>query len=166
MHPVQSDLTQARLKELMHYNPKTGVLMWLEHRGGKAKAGTEAGALSVGYVRPMVDGQRYLAQRLIWLYMTGEWPPTQVDHEDRDRANNRWTNLRLATKKQNGENRNPHKRSTTGFRGVSFDKNCEKYRATIFHNGKRYFQGSHDTIIEAVAARLGAERQLFTHAPH
>lgn len=166
MHPVKSDLTQARLKELMHYEPETGSLIWLVQRGGKAQQGAEAGgALSTGYVRPMVDGQRYLAHRLIWFYMTGEWPPSQVDHKDRERTNNRWSNLRLATKKQNGENRNAHKNSKTGFRGVLFDKKSGRYRATIFHSGVRYFQGSHDTIIDAVAARLGAERELFTHAP-
>jgi len=165
MHPVKSTLTQSRLKEVMHYDPETGVLTWLEDRGGRAKAGTEAGAISTGYVRPMVDGQRYLAQRLIWLYMTGEWPVSQVGHEDRNPLNNRWANLRPATKKENGENRKLHKNSTTGFRGVSWEPKIGKYRAKIYHNGHLYFLRHHDTIIEAVAARLGAERQLFTHAP-
>jgi hypothetical protein len=166
MRPVSSTLTQDRLKELMHYEPETGSLIWLQTRGGRAQQGSEAGAISTGYVRPMVDGQRYLAQRLIWFYMTGEWPSVQVDHEDRDRANNRWKNLRLATKKQNGENRKVHKNSKTGFRGVSWEPASQRYRSTILNSGARYWLGSHDTIIDAVAARLGAERQLFTHAPH
>ena len=166
MHPVKSDLTRARLKELMHYDPDTGVLTWLEDRGGRAKAGTEAGATSTGYKRPMVDGQRYLAQRLIWFYMTGRWPKSQVDHEDRNPLNNRWTNLRPATKKQNGENRKLHKRSTSGASGVSWDKRLCKFRARIFHHGQSIFLGAHDTSLDAVAARLGAERQLFTHHPH
>lgn len=165
MHPVQSTLTHDRLKDLMHYEPETGSLIWLQARGGRAQQGSEAGTISTGYVRPMVDGQRYLAQRLIWFYMTGEWPPTQVDHEDRDRANNRWTNLRLATKKQNGENRKLHKNSKTGFRGVAYEPTAKKYRASILHNGARYWLGSHDTIVDAVAARLRAERDLFTHTP-
>lgn len=149
----------------MHYDPETGVLTWLVDRGGVARAGTEAGALSVGYVRPMVDGRRYLAQRLIWFYMTGGWPKSQVDHIDRTRANNRWKNLREATKKQNGENRGLHRRSTSGFRGVSWDKKLQKFRARISHNGTPIFLHGHDTIIDAVAARLRAERKLFTHSP-
>ena len=113
----------------------------------------------------MVDGKRYLAHRLAWLYMTGEWPSKELDHEDRNRSNNRWLNIRVATKKQNGENRKLHKNSQTGVRGVSWDAKLQKFRARIFHNGKPRFLGLHGTIIDAVAARLNAERALFSHAP-
>jgi len=166
MRAVNGPLTQKRLKELLHYDPETGVLTWLEDRGGRAKEGTTAGALSTGYRRPMVDGRRYLAQRLIWLYMTGEWPVSQVDHEDRDRSNNRWKNLRPATKKQNGENRGLNRNSTSGVRGVSWDERLQGFRARIFHNGESVFLGIHSTIIDAAAARISAERQMFTHALH
>lgn len=159
-------LTQDRLKELLHYDPKTGVFTWLCDRGGKAKEGTEAGVLSTGYVRIMVDGKRYLAHRLASLYVTGAWPAKMVDHENRERADNVWTNLRPATRKQNRENGGPNKNSTSGFRGVSWDERLGKFRARIFHDGQSIFLGGHDSLIDAAAARLRAERELFTHAQH
>jgi hypothetical protein len=158
-------LTQDRLKELLHYDPETGVFTWLCDRGGKAKAGTEAGVLSTGYVRIMVDGKRYLAHRLASLYVAGAWPAKLTDHEDRNRANNVWTNIRQATRKQNGENRNLNRNSSSGVRGVSWDARLQKFRSRISHNYKHQFLGLHDTVIDAVAARLRREREIYTHAP-
>jgi hypothetical protein len=162
---AHAELTQARLKELLHYDPATGIFTWLCDRGGRAHAGDVAGAISVGYRRPMVDGRRYLASRLAWFYMKGVWPSGDIDHKDRTPLNDRWDNLRPATKKQNGENRKVHKNSTTGVRGVAWDSRLSKYRAQITHNKRNHFLGIHGTIIDAVAARLGAERKFYTHAP-
>lgn len=101
-------LTLERLKELLTYDRSTGEFYWRDDRGPLAPKGSRAGTLNVGpmqgYVRICIDGKIYSAARLVWLYHHGSWPAHQVDHKDRDRANNRLENLREATPKQNMRN--------------------------------------------------------------
>src|SRR4051812_10516942 len=115
-------LTQERLKELLSYDPLTGVFLWLEDRGGK-RAGDVAGCEKRVYTLISVDDQIYRAHHLAWLYMTGEWPDPFVDHRDLNKHNNIWTNLREATKSQNQANIGLIKSNKSGFKGVS------RYRA-------------------------------------
>jgi hypothetical protein len=100
-------LTQARLKELLRYDPDTGVFTWLVRRPNGVKVGDPAGAVhkGSGYLRIKIDGRPYAAGRLAWLYMTGKWPIELIDHKDTDRTNNKWLNLRPATFVQNIRNR-------------------------------------------------------------
>lgn len=71
-------LTQSRLKEIIHYNPDTGVFTWLKSRGGAVKAGDVAGVLHhSGYIIIKTGGKIYLAHRLAWLYKSGCWPATE-----------------------------------------------------------------------------------------
>lgn len=156
-------LTQARLKELVHYEPETGVFTHRVSRQG-CRAGDAAGCVDpAGYWVIKLDQQRYYAQRLACLYMTGWWPADEIDHKDRARANNAWANLRPATDKQQAENRNLYTTSTSGFRGVVWREKKQKYEARIRNNGANHYLGLHSTIIDAVAARLSAERALYTH---
>lgn len=68
-------LTQARLKELLHYSIVTGKFYWLIARSGKARSGSIAGGLRTdGYVAIRIDGIKYRANRLAWLYVVGTWP--------------------------------------------------------------------------------------------
>ncbi len=157
-------ITQARLKKLVHYEPETGVFTHLVSRQG-CRAGDIAGCEDAdGYWVIKLDQKRYYAQRLAWLYMMGVWPTDEVDHRDRKRLHNRWTNLRPATDKQQAENHNLHSNSTSGFRGVTWREKKQRYEASIRHKGAYYSLGLHGTIIDAVAARLRAERELYTHA--
>jgi hypothetical protein len=112
----------------------------------------------------MIDGENYLAHRLIWRMVTGEWPTHQIDHEDRDRANNRWKNIRPATNKQNSENLTVRSDSTSGVTGVCWDRRRGFWRAYLNHHGKQIPLGSHATFDLAVAARKAAEKVFFTHA--
>ena len=125
-------LTQARLKELLHYDPETGLLTNVTERGGK-KAGATAGALRPnGYVQVCVDYSMYRAHRLAWLYMTGEFPPDDVDHINGVRNDNRWVNLRAATRGENMQNqRGPRSNSKSGLLGVSWSKQGKKWIAQI-----------------------------------
>lgn len=92
------ELTAARLRKLLSYDPETGAFTRLIDRAGKggcAKAGTLAGSKDHrGYMTTAIDGRRYYGHRLAFLWMTGEWPKAGVDHIDRDRSNNAWGNLR------------------------------------------------------------------------
>src|SRR5665213_3102737 len=102
-------LTQARLKKLLHYDPLTGMFTWrITHgRHDRWKAGARAGNLHKSDRRWLIriEGIRYKAHRLAWLYMTGRWPRDQIDHKDTDSSNNVFTNLREATNAQNQQNR-------------------------------------------------------------
>lgn len=157
-------LNANRLRELLHYNPDTGVFTWRARNGRGANAnnseGAPAGSMhSKGYIVITVDGHHgYKAHRLAWLYMTGEWPTRQIDHEDTVRNNNIFTNLRLATLNQNAQNRKrPSRNNKSGYLGVSWDKKQEKWAATLCINGKNKRLGRFKSPEEASAAYLTAK---------
>ena len=112
----------------------------------------------------MVFGQHYMLHTLIWFYVTGRWPKHQVDHRDRCKANNAWSNLRLATNKQNQENVGLRKDNVSGHRGVWWRPEVGKWRALIRHNGHLHHLGHFAKKKDAIRARREAEQQLFTHA--
>lgn len=100
-------ITQARLKELLSYDPATGVFIWKVTRNGKMKVGLPAGSIDRedGYVEICLDRRDYKAHRLAWLYVTGAWPVYGIDHIDRDKTNNRFINLRDVPHSVNLKNR-------------------------------------------------------------
>lgn len=159
-------LTQARLKELLHYDPETGVFTRLEnpHPHSRVKAGEVAGGFDAkGYRKIWVHDGRYMASVLAWLYMTGRMPKHQVDHKDLNKANNRWLNLRPATNKQNQENTPLRRDNTSGCKGVWWRKEVRKWKAMIRHNGKLITLGYRENKDEAIALRKAAEAIYFTH---
>lgn len=101
------------IRELFRYNPATGFLHWkVSKQGRRATAGTPNAAK--GYISVMIDGARWQVHGLIWYLVTGDW--LMVDHRDGNTSNNRWSNLRPATKQENGWNTPGRARS--GFKGV------------------------------------------------
>lgn len=171
MCPTGADgpITQERLKELFSYSTETGDFIWRVTRGGRknsgaiAKPGDKAGGISGhGYVRMKVDSHLYMAHRLAWLYMTGEWPNGQIDHIDTNRLNNAWANLRVVSHSGNMQNqRRAHKNSSTGFLGVRLHKKSQRYYAVItIPGGKRKQFRWFDDPESAHAAYVAAKRQL------
>ena len=164
MNPIDksSGLTFERLREVLRYEPETGRFFWIEKPSESARCtvGDEAGCLEAsGYIRIWIDGKRYVAQRLAWLYMTGEWPSHLVDHEDLDRANNSWTNLRAASNSENKANGRTYKKRKDLPKGVYTRRG--KFGAQIVHNYKHYSLGSaFDTPEEAHAAYLRKAEEL------
>jgi HNH endonuclease len=155
-------LTYTRLKQLLKYDTETGLFTWLVRRGGAVRPGDTAGCIrSNGYWYISVDNEQFIAHRLAWLYMTGKWPDDEIDHRDRVRSNNVWSNLREANTSQQQQNRTP-KHGVSGFVGV--DRNHGKWRAQITVAGRKTHLGLFDDIEQAKAARLAAERELFTHS--
>jgi len=156
-------LTQSRLKERLSYDPLTGLFTRLtSHRIDRA--GKKPGALNTnGHLQIRVDGRLYLAHRLAWLYVHGTWPTGQLDHFNGVRDDNRIDNLRDCSNKQNSENRKMHARNTSGYRGVSFDKKRQKFRAYVGHEGRMCLVGFYDKVDEAGAAAKAARDALFTH---
>lgn len=145
-------LTIERLKEVLSYDPETGLFTRLIDVGSRGKAGDIAGGVTDrGYLVIQIDGKTYRCARLAWFYMTGRWP-IEADHEDLDRGNNRWTNLREATRKGNVCNRKLGSRNTSGFKGVSWSKLLGCWIATIGFDGKKKYLGSFDRADDAHAA--------------
>ena len=116
--PMPDLITQASLKEILHYDPDTGLFTRRVRRGKRWQPGTIAGTLSHGYIWVSLDGRKYAAQRLAFLYITGHWPPHDSDHRNGIRDDNRWRNLRAATRSQNNANSGPSIRSKSGLKGV------------------------------------------------
>ena len=126
-------LTQPQLRKLFDYNPETGEVTRLLATSNFVKVGGPVGWVeNTGYYRVHVQGKAYMLHKLIWVYMTGEWPEFEIDHIDRDRLNNRWNNLRKATRSENmanGGNRQP----LTELTGVYRNKNGFMSKIKIFN---------------------------------
>lgn len=139
------------ISEYLNYDPDKGVVIWSKDRGQKVKAGTVAGSVDkrTGYRTIQIGGYKIRASHVAWFFMTGKLPTKIIDHKNRKRDDDRWKNLREATASQNSFNRSIGRNNTTGFKGVSFDKRLNKYRAYIKKNGKKRCLGSFDTAEEA-----------------
>lgn len=153
-------IDQKKLKELLSYDPATGVFTWRVSMNGRTQAGDVAGSFDVnGYRRIGVNRRSHKAHRLAWLYMTGEWPKAEIDHRNGSRADNRWINLRESDPILNAQNqRKAQSDSTTGFLGVSPLKG--RFLARIKAGGKRKNLGTFSTPEQAHAAYLKAKREL------
>ena len=143
----------SRVKELLDYNPETGVFTWKVTRKGM-NAGDSAGTKKTkGHLGISIDGVEYYAHRLVYLYMTGEDPGSlQIDHKNRVRNDNRFSNLRIATAKQNRRN-SVHK-------GIAFHKASNKWQAKIEAAGKQRYLGLFDCPLMARLAYLDAKKEL------
>lgn len=151
-----------RLRELLDYDPLSGLLTWRKDRNQLAKKGSVAGNLHVkGYVHVKVDGKEYKAHRLAWVWMTGEFPPDQVDHINGCKSDNRWSNIRLANNAENQRNVGTRKDNKSGTRGVTWHERQKKWIASIRVDGRLFHLGSFDTIEEATAMRKGCEPWLL-----
>jgi hypothetical protein len=145
-------LTPARLRELLSYDPVVGEWRWLISRGN-VRCGSIAGTINKsGYRHIGIDGHRYTSNRLAILYMTGSWPVHMVDHKNGITDDDRWDNLRMATNAQNQYNSKLRSDNTSGFRGVSFDKNHNRWRVTIRVDGKERYIGRFATREEGAMA--------------
>lgn len=111
-----------------------------------------------------IDGVTYRAHRLAWFYVTGVWPEKTVDHKNRNRADNRWRNLRLATHHQQRQNQSVGRANKTGFLGVRRHRKG-KFEANIGVGGKHIYLGLFDTAEEASRVYLRAKRQLHEFQP-
>lgn len=139
-------LTRKKLREVLHYDPMTGVWTWLLARGRLAKAGQQAGNINKvdGRRRIVVDGVAYLAHRLAWFYVKGRWPVREIDHVDTNFQNDRWNNLRLATHAQNQTNSRKYKTNKSGFKGVSWKEQRGAWVVQGQHNKKKFHLGYFD----------------------
>lgn len=159
------ELTQDRLKELLHYSADTGIFTWRVSRGCR-KAGSVAGTTPQSpkeYCQIQVEGVQRDAHRLAYFYVYGEWP-VEIDHEYRDRSDNRIRGLRNVTHLENQRNLPMLSTNTSGVTGVR--KAGKRWRAYIGIGGKTKELGTFKLFEKAKAVRLAAEVAFGYHPNH
>lgn len=159
----KTSITQARLKELVHYEPTAGVFTRkVALSNGSGGLGTVLGkVMNAGYLRASVNGVSYLLHRLAFLYMTGLWPEIDVDHVNGIRTDNRWKNLRSVDRRTNSENRREVMPGKKGGNLLGTHK-CSKNRwqSSITTKGSLRYLGTFETEEAAHQAYLKAKRSL------
>jgi HNH endonuclease/AP2 domain len=149
-------LTQAELKKHVHYDPDTGIFTRIKHSNA-SPAGSILGCNSRGYLVFYVCNKLYRAHRLAWLYYYGRWPEHHLDHINRIRSDNRIANLREVDDQKNAFNTSLSKNNTTGYIGVAWHKQQNKYRAFIKINYRQISLGLYDDPKIAHEAYLKAK---------
>jgi HNH endonuclease len=158
---MKTILTSERLRQLLKYDPATGYFTRVMPLRG-CRTGSIAGTRgNHGYITICVDKRLYLAHRLAWFYMTGEWPTHQIDHCDMNKTNNIWRNLREATPSQNKANKTKQPTNTSGMKGVSWHKQNNVWRATISAYGTQYHLGCFSDPKEDHDAYFSAAQKFF-----
>lgn len=147
------------LRQVLEYNPATGIFTWKADRKNAMRVGTIAGTLDAGGRRRIThESRQYYAAWIAWAFMTGEWPVATVDHRNRVRGDDRWDNLRTATRHQNVGNSSRY----TGKdlpKGVSRAR--DRYVARIRKGKVPHHLGTFDTIAEAAAAYMVAAKEYW-----
>jgi HNH endonuclease/AP2 domain len=174
-------LTAEMARMLLDYDPETGILRWKARSAdwyeddenmsavGRSSsfngrfAGKIAGSSKcrLGYRNLAIFNQKYLCHRIIFLIMTGDWPTCHIDHANRNTDDNRWSNLRPASRSENIANSKRRSTNTSGHKGVCWDKSRNKWRAEIKAHGKKQLLGRFNTFEEAVAAYSSAAFERF-----
>ncbi len=137
----------------LSYYPESGTVLWRDSiEVFTSVRGFPAGSPhKEGYRQVKIKGRMYLLHRVIWHMVTGEWPPNDLDHIDGDRSNNKWVNLRLATRQENLRN-SSGKLHTSKYKGVSWDKVRSKWVAYCKCDGKVRNLGRFDEERDAAMA--------------
>lgn len=160
------DLTVQRVREALIYCPETGVFKRKLRTAQRHQAGDRAdfpisGGNAKGYSRVSLDGKRYLAHRVAWLYVHGQWPSQFIDHINGEKSDNRLINLRDVNRIINSQNiRRARKDNSHGNLGISWHKQNKKWCARIGLQGKTKRVGSFSTVEQASEAYLNAKRKL------
>lgn len=167
-----ADITQDYLKSILRYNKTTGLFTWRkrprEHFATKRGwnifnamyAGKKAGSTGVdSYWIIKIDGKQYRAHRLAWFYVYGSWPKNEIDHTNGNTADNRWINIREATRFENAQNCGARRDNTSGYKGVSWHKITQKWQGEIRSQHKRIYLGLFDSPEKAHEAYCAAAKK-------
>jgi len=169
-------ITQEYLKQLLTYSPKTGVFTWKSRELSLFKneiigkcwnsthANTEAGTCW-RYRSIRINRKSFLAHRLAWFYVHGEWPEF-IDHINGNGLDNRISNLRAVTKAENSKNIKLKSDNKSGVHGVCWHSRENKWKACIHHNNKKIHLGTFLSLDDAIKARKEAEKTYKYHNNH
>lgn len=156
-------LTADRARELMAYDPETGVFSWNGVRRRGYRPADIPGHLDkpTGYLDIGIDRVKYRSHRLAWLIVTGDWPKGVIDHIDGNRINNIFSNLRDVSQSDNCKNRAMNINNKSGFIGVYWRKREGRWCASITIARKEKYLGMFKTIEEAARVREKASAEVF-----
>ena len=181
--PISVDI----LRDLLIYDPQVGALTWRYRpikffTNGRKKTAEQkaqwwnkryAGEPALctpsakdGYLRGVILGRMYLAQRVCWALHAGAWPSGEIDHKNQTRNENWFDNLRDATHQENGKNQRLRSTNTSGHMGVSWIKATKKWQVCIMSDGRNVFIKQFSEKNEAVAAAATAYKSLGFHENH
>jgi hypothetical protein len=146
-------LTLQRLKELLDYNPETGIFTWRKQPRQRVMSKSAGTINNWGY--------RHKAHRLAWFYVHGEWPAEQVDHANGNRDDNRISNLREASFSQNQANARKRVTSENPYKGVSFHRHSRLWVARVTRNRRVVFCAYFPTPEEARDAYVENAKRAF-----
>jgi hypothetical protein len=154
-----TELTQDYLKTILDYNQETGVFSWKVRKANRYPVGTIAGSIeSKGYIQIGINGKYYMAHRLAWFYVHGEWPIDQIDHINRIKTDNKLSNIRCVSQSENMQNKIS--------RGTYFRKDNKKWQAHIKIPGGKFIRLGHfDSEEKAHQAYVDAKKKFHTHLP-
>lgn len=152
---MYDNLTATYVRSILDYDSETGDLVWKVNRGQRALKGKIAGSHDrEGYKKITINGISYRAHRIIWLWITGNWPISLIDHINGIRDDNTIDNLRESNHQQNQRNQKKPMNNTSGYKGVSWNK-CNKIWSS------NICLGSFKTKEEAAEAYNKAAEKLF-----
>jgi hypothetical protein len=152
-------ITKTRLEELFSFDGLKGEFYWKNtKRSGRPNKSrcSLAGSDVLGYREIQIDGKRYRAHKLVWLWHTGVMPSMYLDHINGNPKDNRFGNLRECTPAQNTWNTGLRKTNKTGFKGVCWSKKEQKYVVYIRAGGKKQRIGCYSDLEEAASASRDA----------
>jgi len=159
------ELTQDKLKQVLKYDPEAGDFIRLYTRNGYYQGEIAGTTDTSGYIRVQVVGKQYLAHRLAWLYMTGEWPG-EIDHLNHMRDDNRFHNLRSSNHADNCKNKSCYTSNNSGVNGVHFRTDRNKWQARTCVEGKRIHIGYFDSLKAAAIAKRQVDNTYGYHNNH
>mgnify|MGYP003450174538 CR=1 FL=1 len=155
------------LKSVLNYDRETGLFTWAKHVSSNATFGKIAGTISSnGYRVITINKSLYKAHRLAYLYITGHHPTDFIDHINGIKDDNRWNNLRAATRSENGRNRRLNLNNKSGFIGVCWHKGLGMWQSNIRHDNKQIYLGVFKTPEEAAKKRDIASKKYGYHENH
>ena len=146
-------ITHEKLLELVHYDPISGIFTARKAWKIKSEGEIIGSPHCEGYLQVTIEYEKYLLHRLAVFYMTGEWPKEDTDHKNRNRIDNRWENLREATRGQNMMNGSLRQDNSTGVKGVCKIKKTGKFEAYVIKDKVKMYLGSFCSIHEAYLMR-------------
>lgn len=167
--PVPSDSVLARIQSDLTYSPSTGAIRWVNPCApSRIEAGDIAGFIGAdGYriITLRVDEHpwpvKLRGHRVAWFLQTGRWPAFNIDHKNRDRSDNTWSNLRRSTPLIEKVNQGLRHDNPSGTRGVTLRRDTNRWTAAITYDYVAYHLGVFDTFEEAREARYAAERLWY-----
>lgn len=174
------DITPELLRQLLRYEPDTGLLFWHTRSRVHFKSDRDwrfwntrfAGKQTFqnmhrnGYYYGCIFRKDYTAHRVAYAHYHGTWPEGSIDHIDHDRKNNRISNLRSVSIQENSKNRKQNVRNTSGHNGVTWKKYRKKWEVQIGVNGKATYVGMFTGLEDAISAREEANKRYLYHANH